>query len=72
MAQQMILSSKLRLVFDGGMDDNGKTIYKPKTYSNIRREATADQLLQAGQALANLSVNALVSVERTDNFEIVN
>ncbi|MDZ5473039.1 DUF1659 domain-containing protein [Bacillus sp. 31A1R] len=72
MAQQMILSSKLRLVFDGGMDDNGKTIYKNKTYSNIRREATADQLLQAGQALANLSVNALVSVERTDNFEIVN
>ncbi|MFB6468818.1 DUF1659 domain-containing protein [Cytobacillus sp. Hz8] len=71
MAEAMIMDTKLRLVFDGGMDEKGDPIYKSKTYSNIKKDVTTDQLSQAGKALASLSGNTLVGIERNDNFEIV-
>ncbi|CAM3861419.1 DUF1659 domain-containing protein [Mesobacillus zeae] len=61
----------MRLLFEAGMDVNGKTIFKGKIYSNIRKEATASQVQQAAEALASLSGYSLSSVERTDNFDIV-
>ncbi|MFE8699220.1 DUF1659 domain-containing protein [Cytobacillus sp. FJAT-54145] len=71
MAQAMIMNSKLRLVVETGMDEKGQPIHKPKTYNNIRKDATADQLFQAANALASLCQHLLVGVERTDNFEII-
>lgn len=72
MAQQQIMNSKLRLLFETGLDEKGEPVYKSKTYNNIRREATAAQLFQAGQAIGGLCENLLVGIERTDNFEIIN
>lgn len=71
MAEAMILDSRLRLLFETGLNDKGEPIYKTKTYSNIRKDATADQLSQAAKALAGLSNFPLAGVERADNFEIV-
>lgn len=71
MAEAMIMESRLRLLFETGLNEKGEPVYKTKTYSNIRKNATADQLSQAAQALGNLSEFPLVGVERTDNFEIV-
>ncbi|PAE31228.1 DUF1659 domain-containing protein, partial [Bacillus sp. 7884-1] len=50
MARAIIATSKLRLVFQVGMDDDGKPLLKAKTFNNIQKLATADQLLQAAQA----------------------
>ncbi|MGG0718552.1 DUF1659 domain-containing protein [Robertmurraya massiliosenegalensis] len=71
MAEAMIIDSKLRLLFETGLNEKGEPVYKTKTYNNIDKEATADQLSQAAQALGGLSLNPVISVERTDNFEIV-
>jgi hypothetical protein len=36
--------TKLRFVFEAGMDDEGNPILKAKTFSNVTKAATADQL----------------------------
>ncbi|MEH7114045.1 DUF1659 domain-containing protein [Neobacillus niacini] len=70
MAQAVLATSKLRLVFQVGMDDDGKPLLKAKTFSNIQKSATPDQLLQAAQAIIGLSSDALSSIERVDNSDL--
>ncbi|WP_174727985.1 DUF1659 domain-containing protein [Mesobacillus harenae] len=71
MAQAMIKSTNLRMFFEIGLDEKGQPIYKAKTYSNVKREATADQFHQAATALAGLSSYQLGSIERNDSFDII-
>jgi hypothetical protein len=71
MATANILDSKLRLLFETGMNEKGEPVFKTKTYSNVSKAATADQLSQAAQAIGGLTNYPLASVERTDNFEII-
>jgi hypothetical protein len=71
MALAMLKDSSIRLEFETGMNEKGEPIYKFKTYSNVRKEATADQVDQAAKALGGLSANSLNSVERNDSFEII-
>ena len=72
MAQAMIMNSRLKVLLESGINAKGEIIIKTKTFSNVRKEATADQLFQAGQALASLCSLPLVNIERTDNFELIN
>jgi hypothetical protein len=71
MAQAVVTASKLRLVFQVGMDDEGKPILKAKTLSNIQKSATPDQLLQAAQALISLSSDTLSNIERVENADLL-
>jgi hypothetical protein len=59
MAQALLEVTKLRLVFEAGMDDEGNPILKAKTFSNVTKVATADQLSQAALALAALCNDTL-------------
>ena len=71
MAQAMLKDSRLTLVFETGLNEKGEPIFKGKSYGNVRKEATADQLHQAAVALGGLCSNPLSSVERTDNHDII-
>ncbi|CAM3924206.1 DUF1659 domain-containing protein [Mesobacillus zeae] len=71
MAMAILKDSNIRLTFDAGMDGEGKTIYKGKTYSNVSKDATANQVQQAALALGGLSAYSLSSVERNDSSEII-
>ncbi|MEH7121565.1 DUF1659 domain-containing protein [Neobacillus vireti] len=71
MAQGLLEGTKLRLVFDGGIDNEGNQILKSKTFSNVKKEATVDQLFQAAQAISTLCNDSLNKVERTDSSEII-
>ncbi|MDR7079419.1 hypothetical protein J2Y03_004477 [Neobacillus niacini] len=71
MAQAVITTSKLRVVFQVGMDDDGKPLLKAKTFSNIQKSATPDQLLQAAQAIIGLSSDTLSNIERVDNSDLL-
>ncbi|SFA72061.1 MULTISPECIES: DUF1659 domain-containing protein [unclassified Bacillus (in: firmicutes)] len=71
MAQALLGDTKLRLVFEVGVDEKGNPILKTKTLNNIKKDSTADELSQAANALASLSKDVLSSVERTDNSEII-
>ncbi|MDQ1000570.1 hypothetical protein QFZ28_000970 [Neobacillus niacini] len=71
MAQAVVTASKLRLVFQVGMDDEGKPILKAKTFNNIQKSATPDQLFQAAQALIGLSNDTLSNIERLENADLL-
>jgi hypothetical protein len=71
MAQAVVTASKLRLVFQVGMDDEGKPVLKAKTFNNIQKSATPDQLLQAAQALIGLSNDTLSNIERVENADLL-
>lgn len=71
MATAVIATSRLRMVFQVGMDDDGKPLLKAKTFSNIQKSATPDQLVQAAQALGGLSNDTLSNIERVDNSDLL-
>jgi hypothetical protein len=71
MAQAKLADTKLRLVFEAGMDDAGKPLYKAKTFNNVKKDATPDQLFQVSQALSVLCMDTLNRVERADSSEIL-
>ncbi|MFL6557580.1 MAG: DUF1659 domain-containing protein [Bacillus sp. (in: firmicutes)] len=71
MAQSLLDGTKLRLVFQGGTDENGEPIIHAKTFSNVKKDATSDQLFQAALAISVLCNEMLNKVERNDSFEII-
>lgn len=71
MAQALLATSKLRVVFQVGVDEEMKAILKAKTFNNIQKDATADQLMQAAQAIINLSGDELRGVERVDSSDLI-
>nr|WP_295973340.1 DUF1659 domain-containing protein [uncultured Bacillus sp.] len=71
MAETIISSSKLLISYETGMNSEGKPIYKTKTYSNVKEEATADGLLETAQALASLSAFPMHNVKRNDVSDLV-
>ncbi|WP_042354115.1 DUF1659 domain-containing protein [Bacillus rubiinfantis] len=71
MAEAVLKATKLRLVYQVGMDDDGKAILKAKTYNSIKKEATADQILQAATAISGLTNDYLNNLERNDSSEIL-
>jgi hypothetical protein len=70
MAQTLLKDTKLKLIFDNGVDGEGKPVFKNKTFSNIRLDSTPDELQNAAQAIASLSQKALYGVERNDSSDI--
>lgn len=71
MAQALLEGTKLRLVFQAGMDDEGNALYKSKTFSNVKKESTADQLYQAAQAITVLCNDTIEKIERNDSTELM-
>ncbi|MFJ7729694.1 DUF1659 domain-containing protein [Neobacillus sp. NPDC097160] len=70
MAVASLESTKLRLVFNAGVDDEGKPILKSKTFNNVTKSATTDQLFQAAQAITVLCKDTLNKVERNDSIDL--
>lgn len=71
MATAVIATSKLRILFQVGLDGDGKPLLRAKTFSNIQHSATPDQLLQAAQAFIGLSNDRLSNIERVDNSDLL-
>lgn len=70
MANQMLYASTLRLTFETGLNEKGEPQLKRKAFSNVKSDATADQLLQAAQSMANLQKHTLVEIARQDTASI--
>ena len=68
MAIQTKNPSGLKLRFDCGINNlTGKTKIKTKTYSNIRPEASVDNLFEVGSVIANLQKYDLLEIAKIDN-----
>lgn len=70
MAQAILMKSTLSLVFDHELTDEGKPIYKTKTFANVNETASATELEAAGIAVAALADKPVVTMARNDYFEI--
>lgn len=71
LATAQIINSQLRLVFDNGYHPTtGETVYKTKTFNNVKVSAEPEQLLAVANAFAGLQTLPLSGVERTDLSEI--
>ncbi|WP_077329468.1 DUF1659 domain-containing protein [Virgibacillus siamensis] len=71
MAVAEMTASRLTLVLDDGDDIlTGKTIYKSKSFNNVKISATADQLFAIATAVAGLQQRPLYNIERDDSSDI--
>ena len=71
MAIKMTRDSKLRVVFQTGDTEEGKPIYKTKSYSNVAEDVTPDQLQQVGEALASLSTYPMGGIQQSLLHEVL-
>lgn len=70
MAETIILDSQLRLVFEAGVNEKGEPVFKSKNYNNVKTSATAEQLLEAANAITGLQTQSLAFVERNDSHQV--
>jgi hypothetical protein len=64
--------SKLKIVFNAGVDDNNKTITKSKTLANVKAAAQNENLYNLGVAISDLQAYELSNILRYDEYELIN
>lgn len=69
-AQKIITDIKLQVRVENGTTTTGATTLKNINLNQIKLEATADQLLLAGQGLANLQASTLSTIRVIDTYEL--
>lgn len=71
MAIAQVVGSRMTLILDDGDDIfTGKTIYKSKSFNNVKPAATADQLYSIAVTVAGLQECPLYNIQRKDESEI--
>ena len=71
MAIKMTKDSKLRVIFETGLTEEGKPIYKTKSYANVAEGVTPDQLQDVGVALASLSTYPMGGIQQSLLHEVL-
>ncbi|WP_285767214.1 DUF1659 domain-containing protein [Peribacillus sp. SI8-4] len=71
MAKQIPVSSTLRMDFETGLNEKGTIAFKRRSFTNIKTEATADQLFSAAAAIASVQNFPLGEVTRVDTFSLI-
>ncbi|CEQ17839.1 DUF1659 domain-containing protein [Paraclostridium sordellii] len=59
--------SSLKIKLDCGLNDNGRTIVKSKTYSNLKPDAQAQDALDVARAIISLQVHDELEINKQDN-----
>lgn len=59
--------SSLKIKFDCGLDDNGKSIVKSRTYSHLKNDAKSLDVFNVANAIASLQQHSVLTIEKIDN-----
>lgn len=59
--------SALKIKFDCGLDENGKTIVKNRTLSNVKSDASSQNILDVANALIGLCEHPALEVLKQEN-----
>lgn len=59
--------STLKIKFDCGLDNNGKTIVKNRSYSNVKADATSQDILDIANGIIALQMNSSLEILKQDN-----
>lgn len=62
--------SKLKITFDNGVDEKGKTKKRTKTYSNIKPSANDQDVYDVATTFVGLQVDTALEIGRLDEKEI--
>jgi alcohol dehydrogenase class IV len=63
-------ASKMKLTFSRGVDGEGNEIQKTKTYSNVKPDATDEDVYAVADLFIGLQVDPVVAIGRIDEKEI--
>ena len=64
---ETIYASSLKLKFDCGLNDDGKTVIKSRTYSNVKADATSQDVFDVARALVDLQIHDNMEILKQDN-----
>ena len=64
------LSQTMSINVEDGFDGEGTAQTKAHTYSGIKKDASADELVKAGTALGSLMENEVVNIVVTEKAEV--
>ena len=59
--------SALKIKFDCGLNDDGKTIVKSRIFSNVADNATSQDILDVANALIGLQNHDVLEILKVDN-----
>ncbi|CEO27908.1 DUF1659 domain-containing protein [Paraclostridium sordellii] len=59
--------SALKIKFDCGLNDQGKTIVKTRSFSNISDKATPQNVIDVAKALIGLQIHDALEILKQDN-----
>jgi len=62
--------SALRIKYDCGLGENGRTIVKTRSFSNVKPDAVAVNVYNVAEILNSLQKHDVLSVVRIDNTEL--
>lgn len=66
-----LTQSTLQLVFQTGADPNtGRAVFKTKSFSNVKPDATTEQIYEIAVAFEGLQEHPVSEINRRDNSEI--
>ena len=68
---QNLLKRSLVFNVEDGVNADGSTRTKSRTYSEIKEDSQVDKLFEAGNALASLMANNMVNIMLNDRSELV-
>lgn len=64
-------NSQLRITFHEGEDsETGKPMLKTKAFTQVKIDASTDQLYAVAEAYASLQQHPIYNIERRDSFDI--
>ena len=64
--------SKLKIVYNAGVDDDNKTIVKSKTFANVKSATLNENLYNLGVAISDLQSYELSNIVRFEEYELIN
>ena len=71
MTTKSMIDKKLNIRFENGTNASGKTLVKTTNLSNVKLNATDEDMLEAGNAYASLTSLTLDGVRMTDVYDLV-
>ena len=71
MINQQLIKRSLVINVEDGVNADGSTRTKSRTYSEIKEDSAVENLYEAGNALAGLMANNMVNIMLNDKSELV-
>ncbi|MDD3612907.1 MAG: DUF1659 domain-containing protein [Caldicoprobacterales bacterium] len=65
------ISCRLQLQLDYGVDEAGRAISRSKSYSNVKPDASNQDIFDTAMAIAGLQSYPVTAVRRIDQSELV-